>query len=443
MSGQQEELGVEGYFNEGKFPQWVNKYLGDTKQYVIMDVAKIGWNQTHMALGKYLGNDEGKYPIENLHGSRYEMWVDRIYVNDAKGEKPKFKSNKEVKLSGGPGLFKTEFHGKTIFILCRHVGDWVVGEDGVGWIEDTICFIKQSDFADRAAAREHLNDFAKFVHSKHSGDSGSKQDFIIIYNWDAKRGYYAFSGYRLKRSVESVFLPNEVKHKLLNDLKRFMTKKTLDFYVNHGIPYRRSYLFYGKPGTGKTSMIQALASAFERSIAIISLGSPDLTDDGLASALSSQNWFSGPAVFVIEDIDAFFDKDRTSLITHGSLTFTGLLNCLDGVNSSAGHLIVMTTNHPEKLDAALIRNGRVDLAIEFPLSSPETIHKMFLSFYPDNPEEATKFTDIVYAKYKDGVSLALLQQHFLRHMDSDAKTAMEAAREEIDASAFDFTTSKH
>eukprot|EP00475_Leptophrys_vorax_P036437 TRINITY_DN6158_c0_g1_i1.p1 TRINITY_DN6158_c0_g1~~TRINITY_DN6158_c0_g1_i1.p1 ORF type:complete len:449 (+),score=111.79 TRINITY_DN6158_c0_g1_i1:59-1348(+) len=424
--------------SQGKFPEWISKYLGDVSQYAVFDVVgSNSWEPTYLTLTKFLG-DEAKHQFHSVHGSRYDAWVDYLYVNEATGEKPKFKSWKEVKLSAGSGIFKGEFEGKTIFVYIRQVGDWVCGEDGFVYLEHASCFAKLSDFNDdRAAAMEYLAKFLIFVHTQEAQER-KKPDFITILTWDSANSYYNQSGLKLKRSVASVFLPDDVKQKLLADVRRFLSQNSLKFYVNHGIPYRRSYLFYGKPGTGKTSMIQALASAFDRNIGIISLGSPDLTDEGLTKALSAENWYYGASVFVIEDIDAFFTKDRTTLVNDGALTFTGLLNALDGVNSSAGHLIIMTTNHPERLDAALIRNGRVDFSLEFPLSNHETVYKMFLSFYPDKTDEANKFADIVCDKFKDGVSMALLQQHFLRHMDSDAQTALEKANEEIEKTTFDF-----
>ena len=53
---------------------------------------------------------------------------------------------------------------------------------------------------------------------------------------------------------------------LLEDLQLFLGKDAHKFYRKHGVPYRRSYLFYGVPGTGKTSLIQALAGKLGRSI---------------------------------------------------------------------------------------------------------------------------------------------------------------------------------
>lgn len=86
---------------------------------------------------------------------------------------------------------------------------------------------------------------------------------------------------------------------------------------------------------------------------------------------------------MLEDVDAVApgreDSDR-------KLTLSGLLNALDGLAAPEGRLLFMTTNHPQRLDPALIRPGRVDRAIDRgPLAAAEVV-RMITRFYPDRPE---------------------------------------------------------
>ena len=74
------------------------------------------------------------------------------------------------------------------------------------------------------------------------------------------------------------------------------------------------------------------------------------------------------------------------------LTFSGFLNALDGVRSLDGTIVIMTTNHRDKLDPALIRPGRCDLQIEFNLASETQMLGMFKKFYPDKQQEAIEFS---------------------------------------------------
>merc|ERR1719401_333607 len=76
------------------------------------------------------------------------------------------------------------------------------------------------------------------------------------------------------------------------------------------------------------------------------------------------------------------------------LTFSGLLNALDGVGNHNGLIFVLTTNFKEQLDAALIRDGRVDLRVRFDYCTPDQMQKLFDNFYPpkdrDAPESSSK-----------------------------------------------------
>lgn len=67
------------------------------------------------------------------------------------------------------------------------------------------------------------------------------------------------------------------------------------------------------------------------------------------------------ALLLLEDIDAALGRpvaDEKGGVYHSPLTFSGLLNALDGVAASEGRLVFMTTNHLNRLDPALIRPGR-------------------------------------------------------------------------------------
>jgi chaperone BCS1 len=74
------------------------------------------------------------------------------------------------------------------------------------------------------------------------------------------------------------------------------------------------------------------------------------------------------------------------------MTFSGLLNALDGIGNPDGQIFVLTTNFRDNLDSALIRNGRVDLHIEFTHATPEQMETIFSQFYPaESRDLALKF----------------------------------------------------
>ena len=63
-----------------------------------------------------------------------------------------------------------------------------------------------------------------------------------------------------------------------------------------------------------------------------------------------------------------------------------MLNAIDGVASHEGRVLVMTTNHLEKLDAALIRPGRVDMKIGFGLAMRHQMEEIFFRMYWNDDE---------------------------------------------------------
>ncbi len=147
-----------------------------------------------------------------------------------------------------------------------------------------------------------------------------------------------------------------------------------------GIPYRRGYLLHGPPGSGKSSFIQALAGALNYDICVLNLSERGLADDKLIHLLSNTPERS---FVLIEDVDAAFNK-RVQTSADGyqsSVTFSGFLNALDGVASGEERIIFMTTNHPERLDPALIRPGRVDLSVLINDASPKQVRRLFERFY--------------------------------------------------------------
>lgn len=148
-----------------------------------------------------------------------------------------------------------------------------------------------------------------------------------------------------------------------------------------GIPYRRGYLLHGPPGCGKSSFIAALASHLNYSICALSMSERTMTDDRLDRLLNTAPMqvcaylcmfveccdlhltTRLQSIVLLEDIDAAFvtreDPAHLKAAYEGlsRVTFSGLLNAIDGVSSAEARLLVMTTNYPERLDPALIRPG--------------------------------------------------------------------------------------
>jgi chaperone BCS1 len=154
---------------------------------------------------------------------------------------------------------------------------------------------------------------------------------------------------------------------LIADIHRF--ERSIDWYKNKGVPYRRGYLLYGPPGTGKTSFTLAVAGALNYSICYLNLGGGRLDDDCLNRCLNNA---PAKSIILLEDIDAIFVQRGSVAATsrhRRAVSFSGLLNALDGVRSQEGRILFMTTNHKEKLDPALLRCGRADVHVKLDYAS--------------------------------------------------------------------------
>lgn len=231
-------------------------------------------------------------------------------------------------------------------------------------------------------------------------------------------------GWKDSRTLDSVFLPGKMLDSIVSDFRDFSTEGTKSWYISHGLPHRRSYLFYGPAGVGKTSTIRALSGALNLKTCFLTLGNSNMGNEDLLLALQQM---PRPAMLVIEDVDALFNEDRKAEYP-SQLTFSGLLNALDGLVSANGILTVMTTNYINRLDPALIRAGRVDRKFEFKLPSAEQMAALFASFYPDADKKlCEKFADEVLKRSEEAArSIATLQEHFIFTRGMNAQESIDS-----------------
>jgi len=203
----------------------------------------------------------------------------------------------------------------------------------------------------------------------------------VIYNsWGTT--WQKFGNPRRKRPLDSVILDAGVKERIVADIQDFMASNK--WYHDRGIPYRRGYLLHGPPGTGKSSFIQALAGHLNYDIAILNLSERGLTDDRLSHLLTV---IPQRTLVLLEDIDVAFANRRMQAEADGyngaNVTFSGLLNALDGVASAEERIIFLTTNHVERLDEALIRPGRVDMTVRLGEATRYQVEQLWDRFYGD------------------------------------------------------------
>ncbi|CAL8098889.1 unnamed protein product [Orchesella dallaii] len=229
-----------------------------------------------------------------------------------------------------------------------------------------------------------------------------------------------------RRPLSSVILSEDAKEKLMADTRDF--KASEQWYVERGIPYRRGYLLYGPPGCGKSSFIRSIAGEIGYDICILSLTARGLTDDTLNVLMNST---PEDCIILLEDVDAAFrSREDTQASSReqnlsfegcapSTVTFGGLLNALDGVASTEGRLVFMTTNYVDRLDPAMVRPGRVDLKLLIDYPNDHQLGAIFSRFYPDCATDTkNEFVKRIRELAIDNISMAAVQGLFMFHKES-------------------------
>ncbi|RYE14507.1 MAG: ATP-binding protein, partial [Sphingobacteriaceae bacterium] len=207
------------------------------------------------------------------------------------------------------------------------------------------------------------------------------------------------------KTWDSIVLKSSTKALLIEDINNFMASE--HWYQRMGVSWARGLLLYGPPGCGKTSIIKALSFVHELHLYYLPLD--EISSDSDLRALFET--IPPRSVVVLEDIDAMgpLVESRENLPSKSSaneivfsqprnsdhevdkkprVSLSTLLNLIDGLNGVHGRIIIMTTNHPERLDSALLRAGRCDLKIHVDACDDEGIKQLYkLYFNSDIPDE--------------------------------------------------------
>lgn len=226
----------------------------------------------------------------------------------------------------------------------------------------------------------HRHIFEDLFMEAHRMALQAREGKTIIYTaWG--QDWKPFGEPRRKRPLDSVILDEGVKERIVEDVHDFLDRQK--WYVDRGIPYRRGYLLYGPPGSGKTSFIQALAGSLDFGVALVNLSERGLTDDKLTHLLTK---IPPRTIVLLEDADAAFNRRRQTDedgYQGAHVTFSGLLNALDGVASGEERIAFLTTNHIERMDEALIRPGRIDMTVRIGEATRYQVSQMWERFYGD------------------------------------------------------------
>ena len=281
---------------------------------------------------------------------------------------PDGSSQTRFSLVPGPGTHIMRFRNSFIWMSRQREKSFEI-QTGTPFETITLTTL----YAQRKVFQDLFLEAHRLAQEMHEGKT------VMYTSWGTE--WRQFGQPKRKRPIESVVLEKGLKERILDDVRSFLRART--WYLDRGIPYRRGYLLYGPPGTGKSSFIQALAGELDFNIAILNLSERGLTDDRLNHLLSN---IPPRTIVLLEDADAAF-SNRTQADEHGyrgaTVTFSGLLNALDGVASAEERIIFLTTNHIDRLDDALVRPGRVDMAVRLGEASQWQVEKLWDRFYSE------------------------------------------------------------
>lgn len=213
---------------------------------------------------------------------------------------------------------------------------------------------------------------------------------------------------RPKRTFNDVFIPQKQEEQIVNSVKAFCNSEK--WYKEHCIPYHYGIMLHGNPGTGKSSVVQAIINLMDCDVFYI-------PSDKLSDSVVENGWLRYASrdrmrVVIIEDLDTgSFIMDRSKETDPNSFrnrpiaTIGTFLNMIDGFANHEKVIYIFTTNHLEKLDPAIIRPGRIDLLVEIGYVTDETFAKFCQFHYGKIPDKNYHI--------RDKVTCAELQTHVM------------------------------
>lgn len=202
-------------------------------------------------------------------------------------------------------------------------------------------------------AEEQIKALIQDATNKYSDEK--EDDQVIVYTMADYSDFANKMNVLKPKSISDLIYSGNTGKDLLSDVTRFLESE--QWYLDRSITYKRSYLFYGDPGTGKSTMIQSLAKELGWDIFVVDLSNFLNNADKLNRLFKAipQNCF-----LVFEDVDRVLgDPEKVKL-----LNLSTLLNALDGPYTRNGSIIFMTANDISKVDSAIFRDGRIDVKLE-------------------------------------------------------------------------------
>ena len=223
-------------------------------------------------------------------------------------------------------------------------------------------------------------------------------------------------------NFDNLILKGDLKQELHQDLVQFFGARST--YEMYGIPWKRGILLVGPPGNGKTHTVKAIINALDQPCLYVkSFHAEYRTDEDNIREVFERARRSAPCILVLEDLD--------SLLTPQNRSF--FLNELDGFAANTGIVALATTNHPERLDPAILdRPSRFDR--KYPFDLPElTERQAYIEMWNASLQPTVRLSSEAVQKLSElteGFSFAYLKELFLSSMMRWVSHTQEGTMEE-------------
>lgn len=315
-------------------PYYVSQFLAESYP----DLATVEGDSYYFDLRKYA--DEGLCETRSVFSTDllpgYEARVQKTTVHnplmtlwDAKRQKLRYEQRNFC--------LEVEWQGHTLMVLQLSWPQGPFEDCSYYWI--------------LAAAQETANSFFTEVCRWNS----QVREEVLVFEggyWQKNRDLYAsIKG----ATLENLVLAGSLKQDIYEDAQRFFESQAM--YAEYHVPWKRGLLFIGPPGNGKTHMVKALVNSLGYPCLYIkSFKTRQNTDTDNMRLAFNRVREAAPCIVVIEDLDALVDDENRSFF----------LNELDGFALNDGVLMIASTNHPERLDIAILeRPSRFDRKYHF------------------------------------------------------------------------------
>ena len=256
-------------------------------------------------------------------------------------------------------------------------------------------------------SHKFVNDLLEWIEPKSKID---KMNTNIFINKEWHSGHDT-----QKIDWNNIYLDNITEKTVIDHFDNFYNNQ--EFWLQRNIPYRTGILLHGKPGTGKTTLIKAIATRYNKGVNILPASEIKLLREAILT-------MDRNSILVIEDIDSIDALHSRDLKDEGNVlrikgdnevrNLSDILNVFDGILDFDGRVVIFTTNKPDVLDEAMTRPGRIDLKVNIDYFNMEQLIKWLVRNFTIDADEKKYLVNHPGLEINHGVTIAKLTNELLR-----------------------------